>query len=582
MIKLKLSLLLILFGYLHGEKFMLYIDGPCEISENDNLVNYVINLHGGSGFCMYNLSMTDSAEILTNSGTLFNVNNRRESLSVLIKDDYDDEPDELITLIATCQDQESKDLIQFIHRIMIRDDDGTPFVSSFSTRVLVPANVFNGSIFVLNIEALAGSGTCKISSSNKNFLTLLPLDPESTSLKTSQSFNFRIKAASFLNGLSSVHESLALECSDNKDKAIYTFHYPITIINYEFGSSPLFTYEVFMTQNIVEGDDLIIIAFKSSGSGKCIVEHSPFAGSLVYSGNFTLNDDNPQALEVLRTFVSSSGFATRKELVTISCKDLFSDKTYNQTRSFYIRKKPGFGALTAKGDPHFMQRVFDERKKRLRTICYDVTARSGDTIFILKQSGINSMSIYGQLKDDFYMHIIKIVSVLGHVTFTTDKISFSNGAHLRWDDFVTDMFYVVGNYSISFEKNQIKISYLNKNLQKHPLEVIVIRSNRPLTGHYLDVSFNGINNKYDNIDGLLGRIGRNHFRFYSSVQRKSSKFRRTPKVAVMVNGHLIVGKIVTRNNEECWLLSVKDLLIYNTVNDFVISEYYRNGDIIYL
>lgn len=295
-----------------------------------------------------------------------------------------------------------------------------------------------------------------------------------------------------------------------------------------------------------------------------------------------MNVQKPQALEVIKTYQSKSYFLTRREEFTIECRDLLTNDTFSQTRSFLIRKKPGFESITAKGDPHFRQRVYDERKKRFRTICYDVTGRSGDLIFLFKQNSKNSISVYGQLKDDFYMHIIKIVSVLGRVVFTTDKIVFSNGAILRWDDFATEMLYIVGNYSVSFEKNRLKISYLNKNTQQDSLEIIVIRSNRQLTGYYLDVLFNGLNNKYDNIDGLLGRIGRNHFRFYSSVQRKSHIYRKNPRVAVMVNGHLIIGKTIKRNDEECWLLSVKDLLIYNAVSDFIISDIYKSDGIIYL
>lgn len=59
-----------------------------------------------------------------NSGTYFNSQHNKESLSVLIKDDFVDEPDELVILSVTCVDDESRIYLRFFHRIMIRDDDG--------------------------------------------------------------------------------------------------------------------------------------------------------------------------------------------------------------------------------------------------------------------------------------------------------------------------------------------------------------------------------------------------------------------------------------------------------------------------
>ncbi|CAD5120018.1 DgyrCDS8601 [Dimorphilus gyrociliatus] len=555
-----------------SEHLELTIDGPCQVGEGDKTVVYNVARQKGEGYCIHSVSNNKSVEIMPKRPVNFNENHSFETYILKIIDDKIEEPDEKIVFFLYCTDNGTNTPVRFFESFTIRDDDSVPFVSQFSTRVMAHGSVFNGSIFNLIVEAVSGTGTCSLATSNKNVIMISKLSQAAKHLEFSQMVSFQLFAISHPTVEGNDEATLKLTCIDDKDGSETTLFYPTTVIHVTDTSmvETSFTFSTLMSQSVMESEKLSIIILRRSGSASCRIVLDSSVGKLLTSGQFILNGNISQAVQVIKTHVSIKHMLTRKEHLDIECTDISDNSTYKERRQFYITKIPGIGSSIV-GDPHFIQSVYDDRKKSLKSICYDISGNSGDTILILKQNSKNGMSVYGQLKDDYYMHSIKIISRLGNVTFDTETIHFSNGASLKWDNFVVEMLYFVGNYSVIFKKNRLQISYLYGNARRNSIEVIIVRSNHQISGYFLDISFNGISNNYYNTDGLLGRIGKNNFRFYNSVQRGKGNYI-DQNVAVTINGHLITGRIVERNSVECWLLSIKDLLISNTVSDFITSD----------
>ena len=76
---------------------------------------------------------------------------------------------------------------------------------------------------------------------------------------------------------------------------------------------------------------------------------------------------------------SKLSFMSKKCKITFECFDLHSHDISRISIDVMIRNSD----IQATGDPHIMQRVFDQREKVLKMICYDITGQSGQSINIL-------------------------------------------------------------------------------------------------------------------------------------------------------------------------------------------------------
>lgn len=285
---------------------------------------------------------------------------------------------------------------------------------------------------------------------------------------------------------------------------------------------------------------------------------------LIGPTEFSLNKANFKYFQ-LKSYPSNYFKTNKKCTITIQCLDLHSHDTTSLSMEIIIKNSD----IQATGDPHIMQRVFDHREKVLKMICYDISGKSGDVIFLVKDLTKEKLSVYGKLLDDYYMHIVKLTSNFGNITLTTEKIIFPDGEVLEWNSYIEDRSFLKNKFFIKLKKNLIFITkaqiFSNRNTN---LRVTVRRSHRIVTGYFLDVIFQGLNEQYTQIDGLLGRIGKNRFTFYESVQDVSVNSR----ISININGRIGTGKIERRDGTDCWLINVKDALYPSSVDDFIFSQ----------
>ncbi|CAD5122857.1 DgyrCDS11259 [Dimorphilus gyrociliatus] len=86
------------------------------------------------------------------------------------------------------------------------------------------------------------------------------------------------------------------------------------------------------------------------------------------------------------------------------------------------------------GDPHFRLLVSDSRGENIhKNIYFDVTAKEGDKIEIFKDESDN-ITIYGELKDDYYLHNIHVYIDRNLFQAGIDHIIWQNSNILSWKD----------------------------------------------------------------------------------------------------------------------------------------------------
>ncbi|CAD5115524.1 DgyrCDS4491 [Dimorphilus gyrociliatus] len=160
------------------------------------------------------------------------------------------------------------------------------------------------------------------------------------------------------------------------------------------------------------------------------------------------------------------------------------------------------------GSQHFKQVVKDEKDKSLKMICYDINGREGDQILIIKLQDLD-ISIYGELMNEYFMKAIKVISPHGNIT--SDRTGT-----LSEDGF--------------------------------------------------SMNLNAFYPTYEGIDGLLGRIGNNLFKFYKTVQEAKGR-----KAIISVNGNLSLTS-VRHNISNCWYMEVNDALFPYRISHYLSSN----------
>ncbi|CAD5126279.1 DgyrCDS14435 [Dimorphilus gyrociliatus] len=164
-----------------------------------------------------------------------------------------------------------------------------------------------------------------------------------------------------------------------------------------------------------------------------------------------------------------------------------------------IKNKLADPWATASKDPYFKQIVFDSLHSMDRPICYDVTGKPNSYLKIVEYSKIG-VEIYGQLKDDYYMHRIIIKSLVV--------------------------------------------------LQETPIEIIIARTRHSIEQLHLDVSFKFVPKDYEEMGGLLGHIGKKQFKFYSNVQSNSENS--ISEIGTIgIDNNLTFARKVERSGKHC-------------------------------
>lgn len=204
-------------------------------------------------------------------------------------------------------------------------------------------------------------------------------------------------------------------------------------------------------------------------------------------------------------------------------------------------------------DPHFFQIVYDSKKNATESICYDVTGKSGQLIIIARNDQIDT-TVYGRLKDDYYMHEIIVSSSNTNFTVGLKNIKINNQI-IEWASTWTKV-YTVENFTYKMTNSKIDI-----NIDDDTFPTIsVTRGVHGISSMHLNVEFSSTRNIKG---GLMGHVNKNDYQFYNSVQRFSAYG------AVKVNNFMAPAWLKTMGHQSCWYMALKNLLAPSTIEDYL-------------
>lgn len=210
----------------------------------------------------------------------------------------------------------------------------------------------------------------------------------------------------------------------------------------------------------------------------------------------------------------------------------------------------------ASGDPHFSQYVEDELTEKEKLICYDVSGESGQSVFILSIN--KEYEIYGKLLDDYYMHQI-------HILQNHKQLFNMTTNHLFYKNTLIDSLQNGLNKQMTFNDFQIFLKgnmIILKHINDDKFKIKIIRQENFLGQNFLDISFDLEMLKKENLGGLIGDVGNNHYKFFQTVQQNNNKF-------VLVNGMLKTAELKDRQSQNCLLFNTKDLIKDHSYNNYV-------------
>lgn len=252
------------------------------------------------------------------------------------------------------------------------------------------------------------------------------------------------------------------------------------------------------------------------------------------------------------------------KLEIICNKGTYTERKYSKVIKIRDNDLEGTGS----NDPHFSQAVYDSKSHSSKFICYDITTDSDKILNIFTHSPTKTY-LYGILKDDYYMHIIKIISALGNITATVTELSLPNNNKIKWSLSTVQDFYNGDFYEITIFKNCFEI-VLDSDEPNNFMKFLITKHNHSVLGHFLNIQVIGLKS-YRYTGGLLGRVGNNRFEFHEPIQDNTSN-NGNSRGSISINRHIHPSKIKKNQDNLCWYLEIQDLLHPLSIKDFLQSN----------
>ncbi|CAD5126554.1 DgyrCDS14652 [Dimorphilus gyrociliatus] len=251
--------------------------------------------------------------------------------------------------------------------------------------------------------------------------------------------------------------------------------------------------------------------------------------------------------------------STKSTLMRLTCEIVESAEFSLEIPIYFTLNSDPWTSVS--GDPHMKQIVLDYPSLITKAICYDVSGSPGDYLHIAGFS-LSGIQVYGQLKDDYYMHKIIIKSDSGKITTSTNHIILDNGQLINWTGNMQKSTFKSKEFQYLITRNHVFITSLENGGKMIKIEKSIHSSSE----NHLDASFKLSPDDYKEMDGLVGDIGKKKYIFHEEIQSDrniGSKF-----ISIDIDNKIIKGVKVERGNEECWLINVNDIL-----KPFNISKY---------
>jgi len=227
------------------------------------------------------------------------------------------------------------------------------------------------------------------------------------------------------------------------------------------------------------------------------------------------------------------------------------------------------GDTTIAEDPHFIQNVIGKNENGetvTDNICYDLTGTAGD-VFELLTDDLLDVSVYCQLRDDYYMGQIRIKTPIGLFKADTNYVSFEGQFQRGWND--VEKFEMGRDPMIAVEliNEAATLSYMKNNRKMAVRVERVYQSGRGKS--YLNFFVEETSDQGVVFDrhhgGLFGYAANNKYQFSLPVQKDGKM------VDVSINNRKVNAYHQSSpvGNSKCYLLNLDDVIAPHTKSKFM-------------
>ncbi|CAD5126818.1 DgyrCDS14851 [Dimorphilus gyrociliatus] len=424
-------------------------------------------------------------------------------------------------------------------------------------RLHVQAVAIEGKSIVIVIEKVTGAPTCSISTAKPDG-TVIHTGTVTLTLANTQ---HQIPSTAIGSITNSFFAKSTFTCQLNSEELVFS-HQTYVYSQEDFGQNELpglFLLFIDMSSQQSSPTTIGVSVDRANTDTTCRTESTDTSKVTIdVSGPFTLDS---QIVQIIATKTGSSDFA----FVKATCE--VASKSFINYIPIYFASGSTDLWVSATGDPHFEQVVNDISTLEKKHICYDVTGTTGDYIYIAGFS-MKGIKIFGQLKDDYYMHKIVVQTPFGNMSFSIDSFTLDNKKTFAWNHSLQNLLLATDQFKYHIKNSKMIVI----TERRSSFSIKIQKSTHGLGEFHLDVSFKTVPEDYPQMTGLLGDVGKKHFTFYSMIQsnRDESEFK---SVAVIVNNNLIRGRLQNRKDQiSCWLMDINDILKPFKISNYLLQK----------
>lgn len=209
-------------------------------------------------------------------------------------------------------------------------------------------------------------------------------------------------------------------------------------------------------------------------------------------------------------------------------------------------------------DPHIFQTIVNDKINKSINICYDISGKSQQKIFILEDKYLDT-KIEGILLDDYYIHKVHIYQKDRQVEIDRKALKLDKNTY-NWNDVCL---FCYENIQISMNQKHTLKFVINDDKYDRQITVFIKKSANEFGIEHLDISFQGLTNEKNRYGGIIGHIGKKNIHILEEgIQNKND-------ILVQIEDKKIMGKWKITHTQNCILLPFRKIIENQTLTQFI-------------
>lgn len=203
----------------------------------------------------------------------------------------------------------------------------------------------------------------------------------------------------------------------------------------------------------------------------------------------------------------------------------------------------------------FIRQIINDEKENVHhRLCYELNEKIGSSIDLLRDERLN-LTLNVNVRER-YIHFLNLYTYFGNFYINSTGFTIPNGLFYYWDNELSFFALDKMHYVAEYRKNTINI-ILKNDIKSYNIHIRKLSDPFEHPVPFFHIYLPNLGASYNNIQGLIGTIGKNKFIFHNPVQFGIDGTRKT---SITVNGSIKKSTLKFRGGKECWFVDVQDAL----------------------